>query len=146
LLTTLLAVRLEKPIDPTWVRGIVRETLAEHRGVPAVAEQAAVLATFDGPRRAIRCALALAERFRTAGLEASIGLHTAEVVQRGSDVSGAGVAVVRALADRAATGEVWVSSTVRDLTAGPGVSFEPRPELDVPALGRTVPVDAVASR
>ncbi|WP_432477134.1 alpha/beta fold hydrolase [Nocardioides sp. GXQ0305] len=144
-LTTLLAVRPERPIDPAWMRGIVREVLEAHRGVPAVAEQETVLATFDGPGRAIRCGLALAERIRAAGLAASIGLHTAEVARRGADVSGAGVAVAQAVADRAATGEVWVTSTVRDLTAGSGLSFEPRTGLDVPALDRTVRLDVVTS-
>ena len=61
----------------------------------------------------------------------------------GRDVSGDGVAVAQAVADRAATGEVWVTSTLRDLTAGSGLSFEPRAELDVPSLGRSVELDAV---
>ncbi|MET0524551.1 MAG: alpha/beta fold hydrolase [Nocardioides sp.] len=142
-LTTMLAVRMERPIDPAWMRGIVREIIEAHRGVPAVTEDANVLATFDGPGRAIRCGQALAEHIRTAGLDVSIGLHTAEVARRGAHVSGAGVELVQAVADRAATGEVWVTSTVRDLTAGSSLSFEPRTELELPSLGRTVPLDAV---
>ena len=106
-------------------------------------EDANVLATFDGPGRAIRCGQALAEHIRTAGLDVSIGLHTAEVARRGAHVSGAGVELVQAVADRAATGEVWVTSTVRDLTAGSSLSFEPRTELELPSLGRTVQLDAV---
>jgi hypothetical protein len=142
-LTTMLAVRMERPIDPAWMRGMVREVLEAHRGVPAVTEAANVLATFDGPGRAIRCAQALAEHIRTAGLDVSIGLHTAEVARRGAQVSGPAVELVQAVADRAATGEVWVTSTVRDLTAGSTLSFEPRTELELPGLGRRIQLDAV---
>ena len=142
-LTTLLAVDPERPMDTAWLRGIVKESLAAYRGVPAVAEQTGVLATFDGPVRAVRCGLAFAEDAAAAGLFLSVGLHTAEVARRGADVSGDGVAVAQAVADRAATGEVWVTSTLRDLTAGSGLAFEPRAELDVPSLGRSVELDAV---
>jgi pimeloyl-ACP methyl ester carboxylesterase/DNA-binding CsgD family transcriptional regulator len=142
-LTTMLAVRMERPIDPAWMRGMVREVLEAHRGVPAVTEAANVLATFDGPGRAIRCAQALAEHIRTAGLDVSIGLHTAEVARRGAQVSGPAVELVQAVADRAATGEVWVTSTVRDLTAGSTLSFEPRTELELPGFGRRIQLDAV---
>ena len=142
-LTTLLAVDPERPMDTAWLRGIVEKSLAAYRGVPAVAEQTGVLATFDGPVRAVRCGLAFAEDAAAAGLFLSVGLHTAEVARRGADVSGDGVAVVQAVADRAATGEVWVTSTLRDLTAGSGLAFEPRAELEVPSLGRSVELDAV---
>ena len=121
----------------------MREILEVHRGVPAVTENANVLATFDGPGRAIRCGQALAEHVRTAGLDVSIGLHTAEVARRGAHISGDGVELAQAVADRAATGEVWVTSTVRDLTAGSSLAFEPRTELDLPTLGRRVRLDAV---
>ena len=143
-LTTLLAVHLDQPIDAAWMRGIVRDMLEAHRGVPAVAEQASVLATFDGPGRAVRCGLALAEHASAAGMRLSIGLHTAEIARRGAHVSGDGVSVAQAVADRAPPGEVWVTSTLRDLTAGSGISFEPRAELDVPSLGRSVELDAVS--
>ena len=141
-LTTLLAARVEENIDVAWVRSILREVLDQHRGIPAVAEPATVLATFDGPGRAVRCGLALAERATAANLHISVGLHTAEVARRGAQISGDGVAVAQAVADRARTGEVWVTSTLRDLTAGSGLSFERREELDVPSLGRQLELDA----
>jgi pimeloyl-ACP methyl ester carboxylesterase/DNA-binding winged helix-turn-helix (wHTH) protein len=141
-LTTLLAARVEENIDVAWVRSILREVLDQHRGIPAVAEPATVLATFDGPGRAVRCGLALAERASAANLHISVGLHTAEVARRGAQISGDGVAVAQAVADRARTGEVWVTSTLRDLTAGSGLSFERREELDVPSLGRQLELDA----
>ena len=73
-------------------------------GVPALAEQAAVLATFDGPARAVRCGLAIIERAAAANLHVSVGLHTAEIARRGATVSGDGVAVIQAVADRAPAG------------------------------------------
>ena len=85
-----------------------------------------MLATFDGPGRAVRCGLALAERAAAANLHLSVGLHTAEIARSGAHISGDGVAIAQAVADRAPTGEVWVTSTLRDLTAGSGLSFEPR--------------------
>jgi hypothetical protein len=141
-LTTLLAVRVEGHIDLAWVRGILQGVLNEYRGVPALAESSTVLATFDGPGRAVRSGLALAERATAANLHLSVGLHTAEIARRGAHISGDGVAVVQAVADRAPMGGVWVTSTLRDLTAGSGLSFERREHLDAPSLGRQVELDA----
>jgi DNA-binding winged helix-turn-helix (wHTH) protein/pimeloyl-ACP methyl ester carboxylesterase len=141
-LTTLLAARVEEKIDTAWVRGILREVLDEHRGTPAVAQQGTVLATFDGPGRAVRCGLALAERATAANLHLSVGLHTAEIARSGARISGDGVAIAQAVADRAPPGEVWVTSTLRDLTAGSGLSFERREQLDVAPPGRQLELDA----
>jgi pimeloyl-ACP methyl ester carboxylesterase/DNA-binding CsgD family transcriptional regulator len=141
-LTTLLALKLEEQVGPARVREILQGVLGEYHGVPALAEQAAeqaaVLATFDGPARAVRCGLAILERAAAAGLRVSVGLHTAEVARHGATVFGAGVAVVQSVADRAPRGEVWATSTLRDLTAGSGVAFETRATIDVPLLGRRV--------
>jgi class 3 adenylate cyclase len=112
--------------------------------VPAVAEHEGVLATFDGPGRAVRCALALVRHAAAAGLHASVGLHTAEIARRGAHVSGDGVGITQEVADRARRGEVWVTSTLRDLTADSGVSFEPRDQIDVASLGRRL--DVVAAK
>jgi pimeloyl-ACP methyl ester carboxylesterase/DNA-binding winged helix-turn-helix (wHTH) protein len=141
-LTTLLAVRAERYIDAAWVRGILRDVLDEHRAVPALAEGTTVLATFDGPGRAVRCGLALVDRAAATGLELAVGLHTAEIARRGAHVSGEGVAIAQAVADRAPVGEVWVTSTVRDLTAGSGLPFQRRGSLVVPALGQELELDA----
>jgi pimeloyl-ACP methyl ester carboxylesterase/DNA-binding winged helix-turn-helix (wHTH) protein len=143
-LTTLLAIHVEERIDTAWVRGMVRDLLDEHRGMVANTEDATVLATFDGPGRAVRCGLSLAGRFAAANLHISVGLHTAEISRRGAQISGEGVALVQAVADRAAPGEVWVTSTVRDLTAGSGLSFSRRDQLDVPSLGKEL--ELVAAR
>jgi DNA-binding winged helix-turn-helix (wHTH) protein/pimeloyl-ACP methyl ester carboxylesterase len=143
-LTTLLAISVEENIDVAWVRGLLRGVLDDHRGTPALAEQATVLATFDGPGRAVRCGLSITEWAAASNLHVSVGLHTAEITRSGARVSGDGVAVTQAIADRTPTGEVWVTSTLRDLTAGSGLSFEPREQLDVPLLGRTLELDAAS--
>jgi len=143
-LTTLLAVHVKDDIDLACVRAILREVLDEYRGMPALAESAMVLATFDGPGRAMRCALALAARASAANLHLSVGLHTAEIARRGAAISGEGVAVAQAIADRAPPGEVWVTSTLRDLAAGSGLSFERREQLDMASLSRQLELDAVA--
>jgi pimeloyl-ACP methyl ester carboxylesterase len=141
-LTTLLAVRVEAHIDPAWVRGILQRVLDEYRGVTALAERATVLATFNGPGRAVRCGLALVERTAASSLSLSVGLHTAEIARSGASISGEGVAIAQAVADRAPAGEVWVTSTLRDLTAGSGLSYERREQLDLPLLGRQLELDA----
>jgi hypothetical protein len=141
-LTTLLAVHIEENLDVAWVRNILRELLDQYRGTPAIAEPTAVLATFDGPGRAVRCGLGFAERAAAANLHLSVGLHTAEIAWRGAHISGDGVAVAQAVADRAPTGEVWVTSTLRALTAGSELSFEPRDRLDVPGRRGQLELDA----
>jgi pimeloyl-ACP methyl ester carboxylesterase len=141
-LTTLLAVRVEAHIDLAWVRGILRKVLDEYRGVTALTERATVMATFNGPGRAVRCGLALVERAAASNLHLSVGLHTAEIGRSGASISGEGVAIVQAVADRAPAGEVWVTSTLRDLTAGSGLFYERREQLDLPLLGRQLELDA----
>ena len=142
-LTTLLALHVEEPIDPAWVRGILQAVVERYRGVPAVAEHTSMLATFDGPARAVRCALEVVEHAKAAGLHVSAGLHTAEVTRRGATVAGAGVAVTQDVASRSGRGEVWVTSTLRDLTAGSGFTFQSRDQLWAPSFGRTIDLDAV---
>jgi pimeloyl-ACP methyl ester carboxylesterase/DNA-binding CsgD family transcriptional regulator len=137
-LTTLLALKAEEQVEPGRVREILRGVLREYHGVSVLAEQATVLATFDGPARAVRCGLAILERAAAAGLRVSVGLHTAEVARHGATVSGDGVAVVQSVADRAPRGEVWATSTLRDLTAGSGLAFEAQATIEVPSLGRRV--------
>lgn len=137
-LTTLLAVKFEEQTESAQLREILQGVWGEYRGVPALAEQAAVLATFDGPARAVRCGLAIVECAAAAGLCVSVGLHTAEVARHGATVSGSGVAVVQSVADRAPDGQVWATSTLRDLTAGSGLAFEIQETIDVPSLGRRI--------
>ncbi len=85
-----------------------------------------LLATFDGPARAVRCAFALRHQLRSLGLEMRAGLHTGEIERRGDDVAGIGVHVASRIVSLAGPGEVLVSRTVRDLVAGSGLDFMDR--------------------
>ena len=83
-------------------------------------------ATFDGPARAIRCAQAIIEAVRPLGLDVRAGLHTGEVEVADGKVAGIAVNIGARVAARADTGEVLVSSTVKDLVAGSGIDFDDR--------------------
>jgi class 3 adenylate cyclase len=82
------------------------------------------LAAFDGPARAIRCAGAISNTVRSLNLEVRCGLHTGECERVGDDLAGIAVHIGSRVADLAASGEVLVSQTVRDLVAGSGLAFE----------------------
>jgi class 3 adenylate cyclase len=82
-----------------------------------------VLATFDGPGRAIRCACAIRDSARTLGIDLRAGLHTGEIELIGDDVAGIAVHIGARVSAQAGVGEVLVSSTVKDLVAGSGINF-----------------------
>jgi class 3 adenylate cyclase len=86
-----------------------------------------VLATFDGPARAIRCACVLREA-RSLGVEPRSGIHTGEVEQRGEDVGGIAVHIAARVQAVAKASEVMVSRTVADLVAESGITFGDRGE------------------
>ena len=142
-LTTLLALHVEEPTDVAWWRGILEAAAERFHGIAVVSERTGVLASFDGPARAVRCALEVLEHAKGTGRRVSAGLHTAEVTRRGATVSGAGVALTQDVASRAHVGEVWVTSTLRDLVAGSGFTFAPRDQLSASLSGRTIELDAV---
>ena len=79
---------------------------------------------FDGPARGVRCALAISEALRPLGLEIPAGLHTGEVELAGDDVHGIAVHIGARVGALAGPSEVLVSSTVKDLVAGSGLTFE----------------------
>jgi len=83
-----------------------------------------VLATFEGPGRAIRVAEALRDDLRAVGLEIRAGLHTGEIELRGDDVGGMAVHLAARVMGEAGPGEIFVSRTVQDLVVGSDVSFE----------------------
>jgi class 3 adenylate cyclase len=85
-----------------------------------------LLATFDGPARAVRCAFALRDRLRTLGLDIRAGLHTGEVERRRESIAGIGVHIAKRVLDLAGADEVLVSRTVRDLVTGSGLTFADR--------------------
>jgi class 3 adenylate cyclase len=84
------------------------------------------LATFDGPARAIRCALAVTASVRDLGVEIRVGVHTGECEVIGASVAGLAVHIGARVAALASPGEVLVSSTVKDLVVGSGFLFKER--------------------
>jgi class 3 adenylate cyclase len=104
----------------------VRGLLARYRGREVDTAGDGFLATFDGPARAIRCAVTIAQAMRDLGLEVRVGLHTGEIELEGDDVRGIAVHIGARVASLARSGEVLVSSTVKDLVAGSGLTFEDR--------------------
>jgi class 3 adenylate cyclase/DNA-binding MarR family transcriptional regulator len=103
-----------------------RQEIARFRGRAVKSLGDGLLATFDGPARAVLCAAAIGERVRPLGIELRSGLHTGEIELRGDDVAGIAVHIAARVAETADSGEVVVSSTVRDLVAGSGLVFEDR--------------------
>ncbi len=85
-----------------------------------------VLATFDGPTRALRCATTLAERIPELDINVRCGLHTGECEIRGDDIGGIAVHIGARIAALAQAGEVLVSGTVKDLVNGSGIAFQDR--------------------
>ena len=102
----------------------MRSELTRFRGREVKTLGDGSLATFDGPARAIRCGQAIAQAARSSGLEVRIGLHAGEVELMGEDVGGIAVHIAARVGALAAPGEVLVSSTVKDLVAGSGITFE----------------------
>jgi DNA-binding NarL/FixJ family response regulator len=110
---------------------VIRRALARHGGREVKTTGDGFLALFDGPARAIRCAVAIRQELRAEGVEVRIGLHCGEVELRGDDVGGIAVHLGARVVATASPGEVVVSSTVRDLVAGSGIGFVDRGEHDL---------------
>jgi pimeloyl-ACP methyl ester carboxylesterase len=107
-------------------RAEVRTALSRWRGEEIDTAGDGFLAIFDGPARGVRCALAIRDGAGIAGLQVRAGLHTGEVERHGGDVAGLAVHIGSRVMAAAAPGEVVVSSTVKDLVAGSGITFADR--------------------
>jgi class 3 adenylate cyclase/pimeloyl-ACP methyl ester carboxylesterase len=101
----------------------VRDHLRRFRGKEINTTGDGFLASFDGPARAIRCALAVAEATNALSLDLQLGLHTGECEVRGDDLGGLAVHIARRVCDLAGPGEVLVSATVKYLVAGSRIDF-----------------------
>jgi class 3 adenylate cyclase len=124
---------------------VVRRALARWRGREIDTAGDGFLATFDGPARAIRCAVAATEGIRELGLQIRAGLHTGEVEIAGGDVRGIAVHIGSRVAGLAGPGEVLVSRTVADLVAGSGIVLAERGEHELKGVSGTWLVYAVES-
>ena len=105
---------------------VVRSQLARFRGREVNTSGDGFLAMFDGPQRAIRCAMAIRDAVRSLGIEVRAGLHTGECEVRGDDIGGIGVHIGARVSALAGPNDVLVSSTLRDLVIGSGLEFDDR--------------------
>jgi class 3 adenylate cyclase len=105
---------------------VVRQEIERFRGRAVKNLGDGFLATFDGPARAVRCAAAIADRLQPLGIQVRSGLHTGEIEVILDDIAGIAVHIAARVAEKAVSGEVLVSSTVRDLVAGSGLRFRDR--------------------
>jgi class 3 adenylate cyclase len=105
----------------------VRRELVRFSGEEIDTAGDGLFALFDGPARAIRCALAIGEALRSLGLDVRAGVHTGEVERRpGDKPRGIAVHVGARIMARADPHEILVSATTRDLVAGSGLEFDDR--------------------
>jgi class 3 adenylate cyclase len=105
---------------------VVRVQLNRFRGREVNTSGDGFLAMFDGPQRAIRCAMAIRDAVQVLGIEVRAGLHTGECEVRGDDIGGIGVHIGARVSALAGANDVLVSSTLRDLVIGSGLGFEDR--------------------
>ena len=105
---------------------VVRAQLSRFRGREVNTLGDGFLAMFDGPQRAIRCAVAIRDAVQALGIEVRAGLHTGECELRGDDIGGIGVHIGARVSALAGPNDLLVSSTLRDLVIGSGLEFEGR--------------------
>jgi class 3 adenylate cyclase/pimeloyl-ACP methyl ester carboxylesterase len=130
--------------DSAWSRLVeqhhsaVRRELDRHAGEEIDTAGDGFFAIFDGPARAIRCALAIQGAVRGMGLEMRAGLHTGEVERPpGGKPRGIAVNVAARVSGIAESGETLVTATVRDLVAGSGLEFDDRGKHELKGLGES---------
>lgn len=118
--------------DDSWRRlldrhdQLARQTIEKHRGILVKTTGDGILATFDGPGRAVRCALSFGMAAQQIGLPLRAGLHTGEIEIRGEDIGGIAVHAAARVMAQSQSGEVLVSRVVTDLVAGAGLKFTER--------------------
>ena len=112
----------------------VRRQLARFSGHQEKLTGDGILATFDGPARAIRCGTAIRDAARQIGLDVRVGIHTGEVERRGTELAGIAVHLACRVCETAQPSEVLVSRTVVDLVAGSGTTFDDRGEHELKGI------------
>jgi hypothetical protein len=113
---------------------IARQIVDKHRGNLIKTTGDGILATFDGPGRAIRCALAFGAAAKQIGLPLRAGLHTGEIELRDRDIGGIAVHAAARVMAQCQPNEVWVSRVVTDLVAGAGLKFSARGSFELKGL------------
>jgi class 3 adenylate cyclase/pimeloyl-ACP methyl ester carboxylesterase len=122
---------------------VARTVIDQHGGRLIRLTGDGVLATFDGPGRAIRCASALRDAFSPLNIKIRAGLHTGEVELRGDDIGGIAVNVAARVLEQAGANELLTSSAVPLLVAGSGIEFEDRGDHELKGISGTLRLYAV---
>jgi class 3 adenylate cyclase len=112
----------------------VRDQLAHFDGREIDTAGDGFLAAFDAPARAVRCAVSIRDDVKEIGLHVRCGLHTGECERVGDKLVGIAVHIGARIAGQASADEVLVSSTVRDLVAGAGITFDERGAVSLKGL------------
>jgi pimeloyl-ACP methyl ester carboxylesterase len=126
--------------DQSWRRlldshdQLAKQIINKHRGIFVKSTGDGILATFDGPGRAVRCALAFSAASQQIGLPLRAGLHTGEIEIRGSDIGGIAVHVAARVMAQSQANEILVSRVVTDLVAGAGLAFAARGSHELKGL------------
>jgi len=143
------AGRAGEPGDRIWRnplerhQALVRREVSRFRGREAAGDRC--IATFDGPIRALRCALSLREASRELRLQIRASVHTGECEYQNDLLGGTTVRIAAEILAKAAPGEIWVSGTTKDLVPGSGIEFEDRGGQDLGDIPRPWPVFIVKS-
>jgi pimeloyl-ACP methyl ester carboxylesterase/class 3 adenylate cyclase len=126
--------------DQRWLRllgdhdQIAQQLVGKHRGNLVKSTGDGIVATFDGPGRAVRCALAFGSAAKQIGLPVRAGLHTGEIELRGNDIGGIAVHAAARVMAQSGSDEVLVSRVVTDLVAGAGLKFAERGSFELKGL------------
>jgi class 3 adenylate cyclase len=123
---------------------VLRRQFVRFRGQEINTTGDGFLATFDGPARAIDCALAIRDAARQLGIDVRSGVHTGEVEVRGDDIAGIAVHIAARVAARAEPNTVWTSRTVVDLVVGSGFNFNDEGEHTLKGVPGTWQLYSVA--
>ena len=125
---------------------VVRAQLNRFRGREVNTSGDGFMAMFDGPQRAIRCAMAIRDAVQALGIEVRAGLHTGECEVRGDDIGGIAVHIGARVSALAGANDVLVSSTLRDLVIGSGLGFDDRGAHELKGVPGEWHLFAVASK
>ncbi len=121
------------------------EHVRAHRGRLRTSTADSILATFDAPGQAIRCAAAIRADAAAHGIQSRAGIHTGEVSLEGEGINGISVEIAKRISARASASEILVSRTVKDLVVGSGIAFAHRGSYPMTAPDDRWPLFAVTA-
>jgi pimeloyl-ACP methyl ester carboxylesterase/DNA-binding winged helix-turn-helix (wHTH) protein len=134
-----------QPRAHVWQRleHLVSREVARFQGLEFRCDGRRVLASFEGPARAIRCASAIAHHASQSSIQTAAGLHIGECRIKGRKMEGFAVDLARRIEGEADPGEILVSGTIRDLVAGSGIRFQERGSIASAGSPNAVPLLSV---